>query len=138
MQPSRDMAISKRIMKGAQSQSYLIENPFSLNQILGIEGRAKFVLGMRLHTIIYAAKMGTPVIGLSYDPKVAGMMETFNQKCYVDIKDVTLEKLVEYADIIFNDHGNISKQLMETCEKLEKKALETANMAVEIINRREI
>lgn len=49
--------------------------PISAPEMMAVLGRAQFVVGMRLHSLIMAAAMGVPALGLVYDPKV----EAFSQ-----------------------------------------------------------
>ena len=53
------------------------------------------VVGMRLHSLIYAAKLSIPMVGLAYEPKVNYFMQSINQP-YVKIgTGVSMEDLME-------------------------------------------
>ena len=39
------------------------------------------ILGMRLHTLILAAMMGIPFVGINHDPKIAELCKTFEMPC---------------------------------------------------------
>lgn len=43
-------------------------------EALALFGRVDYCLGMRLHSLIFAAVQGTPMLGLAYDPKVEQFM----------------------------------------------------------------
>jgi len=135
MQPARDTDISKRIMARAKHEGFILEGSQSVNCLLGVVANSEFVLGMRLHTIIYAAKTGTPVIGLAYDPKINGMMDIFEQKFYMDVEKLTLDGLIEYADMIVANRGDISSRLADISAGLEEKSAQTAKLALEIMEK---
>ncbi len=77
--------------------------------------------------------MGTPVIGLSYDPKVDGMMEIFGQMTRIGVNDISVSALKGFADDIIADRDNISASLLKKAEELERKAIQTAKLAANVI-----
>lgn len=54
---------------------------WSPEEVLGIIGRSKMVVSMRLHSLIFAAATGVPSVGVSYDPKVASFQSSIEQDC---------------------------------------------------------
>lgn len=54
---------------------YHIGKGLTARQFIALTARADRVFSMRLHGLICAMAMGTPLVGLSYDPKVDGFME---------------------------------------------------------------
>jgi polysaccharide pyruvyl transferase CsaB len=47
----------------------------SLDDIAGTLARATLVIGIRLHALILAVRLGIPFLAVPYDPKVAGLLE---------------------------------------------------------------
>ncbi len=135
MQPINDEDISKRIVANLKTGGYYIGNNYSVNEVLGIMEGAEFVLGMRLHAIIYAAKMGTPIIGLVYDPKVRAMMDIFKQEFYCSLDKLNIDHLKSYADFVIVNKDIISQSLRQLSAEAEKSALLNAEMAVELLER---
>lgn len=135
MQPTRDGNISRAIAEEIGSGAYVAgENPTPA-QILGIVNGAEFVLGMRLHTLIYAAKCGTPVIGIVYDPKVTAMMEYMDQKYRISVENPELSELCRHMDEIMQNYDSISKNLAEISAISAEKAMENAYLALRLIGK---
>ena len=133
MQPSVDGEISRRVISLMKTKAAYAESTLALDDLLAVIKGAEFVLAMRLHTVIYAAMTGAPSIGLVYDPKVNGQMETFGQKTYADIKDFDVETLKSFADKIILNREEISQSLRETSAALSEKSFENAKLAVNLL-----
>ena len=61
-------------MKNAE-RSEILKRRYSPKQILDLVGRFEFVVGMRLHFLIFAALRGTPFTALPYASKVMGLLD---------------------------------------------------------------
>jgi polysaccharide pyruvyl transferase CsaB len=61
-------------MKNAE-RSEILKRQYSPEQILDLVGRFEFVVGMRLHFLIFAALRGTPFTALPYASKVMGLLD---------------------------------------------------------------
>lgn len=111
MQAPRDREISERIRRSMKNDSFTVEYSRDVDRIMGITGSARFMLCMRLHTLIFAAHMGVPTLGLVYDPKVSeylsmlGLPSAGNVE-NLDLKEAKLavgkmiDELEEYTQIL--------------------------------------
>jgi polysaccharide pyruvyl transferase CsaB len=75
MQPSSDQKASSQLRAMLSCQSYLLPD-CSAEEMAGVIGCMEAVISMRLHTIVFAAAAGTPVLGFDYDPKISSMLHT--------------------------------------------------------------
>ena len=74
MQRSVDTEICKNIIALAGCGS-MITGKYTGDELMAIIAKAEVVVGMRLHTLIYAIASGVPIAGLSYDPKVDALLD---------------------------------------------------------------
>lgn len=71
-----DLAVAEEViaqMHAAKSAT-ILRGSYSPEVIASILAQCDLVLGMRLHSLIFAAKAGVPTVGVIYDPKVANLM----------------------------------------------------------------
>ncbi len=133
MQPEKDSSISERIIKGLNVKYVFINDIIKYDRLLGILKGAKLCVAMRLHSLIYAAKTATPSIGIVYDPKVSAMLEYTNQNFYIDVKDVSKEKLLTSAEKILEDYDIICEKLKDRSDELTALAEKNALVAAKLI-----
>ena len=66
---------------GQMSQpATVLDSVLSPGEALGVIGRLKLLIGMRLHSLIFAALAGTPLLGISYDPKIDAFLESIGRR----------------------------------------------------------
>jgi hypothetical protein len=63
MQTPHDIFVSYDVARLMKNKAYILDTRYTAEQIMGIVGRADFVLSMRLHTLIFSARMCVPLIG---------------------------------------------------------------------------
>ena len=134
MQEARDLPVSRKTLDLMQERGYLLEGHPTPSQLLGVVGGAQFILGMRLHTLIYAAKMGTPVIGLTYDPKVEATMRYIGQEFTEPVEHVNPITICRYVDRIVAEHDTLTAALKSAGQESENKAIENTRLALELLD----
>lgn len=65
-----DIDVIRDVRSSMLGASFVLSKVYSPSELLGVISRLDGVIGMRLHSLIFAAKIGVPSVGLSYDPKV--------------------------------------------------------------------
>ena len=69
-----DAAVSTDVIRACESNPMLLPE-CSLEKAASIFRGARFVIGMRLHSLILAARYGVPFVAIAYDPKVTALCE---------------------------------------------------------------
>lgn len=109
--------------------------PCNASLLLLIASRARMVIGMRLHALIFAAACGVPAVALSYDPKVAAFMQQSGQAdaCY-DMADVDPEPLTQLLSRTWAQRRERAAALQECLPELRVRAAKNAQVALETLD----
>lgn len=121
-QAPRDMGGASKISELMQEKSNLIFRVCKPNEMLGLVSQLDLLIGMRLHSLIFAAMNCIPMLGLSYDPKVKAFMKTIEQPCINLDEDFTFEKLKNQLIKVVADKDKIKSSLEVKNIKLKKDA----------------
>ena len=87
------------------------------------------LVGVRLHSLIYAAVMGVPMIGISYDPKVDSFLASIDRPTLCRVEEFTLEKFQE----AFRDTMSHREAIRETTEARLDSLIEKLDQNEELI-----
>ena len=128
MQPSVDRATTDRVRAAMQEPSYLLEQPCSPGEMMAVLGRAKLCLAMRLHTLIFAARMAVPTVGLVYDPKVASFLEELGLPSAGHVERFDGQKAVTVCDQLMADYDAILSTLKEKSSAMTAAAAENEKL----------
>ncbi len=131
MQKTRDREISMKIYENLPQGVY--GEGFSPKVMMGIIEKAQFVVGMRLHTLIYAAKAGVPSIALDYDPKVDAVMKYVGSGFTQKVENIDKDTLLGFADDIMENRDEITDRIKRKSEELSILAHKNTEMAMELL-----
>ncbi|MBS5794109.1 MAG: polysaccharide pyruvyl transferase CsaB [Clostridiales bacterium] len=103
MEQPKDIEVSKRVMYEMKQDSYILQELYKPDEILGIIGQMKLILGMRLHTLLFSASKKVPMIGLIYDPKIEYYLNVLNMPNGGDIRtgDIDAKRLTAQMEGMF-------------------------------------
>lgn len=134
MQPAKDLKLSEEIRSLMKNKSSCIKESLKPTEMLSVVSEADLCMGMRLHSLIYAASNALPIIGLVYDPKIVGFMEYIGQKLYADVQSVTFEDLKRMIDECEENRTVITEKLEKKRCELKRKAEYNAILATELLS----
>ena len=129
-----DKAASDEICHYMTEKPYLLDKCMSAREFLALTARADMVFSMRLHGLICAYAVETPIIALSYDPKVDAFMEQAGLEEYCLSYD---SFNCEAAEVLFAELEsflqNKQKWLEERRREMRDMAVETAKKAAQLL-----
>lgn len=132
MQPQMDTEICMRVFDSDLVEGGIMLEELTAKELSGILAGVEFVLGMRLHILIYASQLGIPVIGLSYDPKIDALMNYIEQPYIIDVTKVKSEDVTEFAREIESNRDLIVDKLKTSAARMRRLAAEDAKRAVDL------
>ena len=92
-------------------------------------------IAMRLHSLIYAATQEVPMVGLSYDPKVDGILKSLGMRDIWNVEDFTAEDLIKSIDAVMDNRESLRERLRAQDVELKGKALSNVKMALELLEK---
>ncbi|MBQ8587494.1 MAG: polysaccharide pyruvyl transferase CsaB [Oscillospiraceae bacterium] len=129
MEPRRDEAANAAVAEKLRCPFVQLSAGRDGRQALALVKQMEAVVSMRLHSLIFAAGQGVPVVGVVYDPKVSGFLDYLGQKLYLPLEKVTAEDLKTLID-----RALTQKTADETAvERLRSLAEENPRLAKELL-----
>ncbi len=133
MQYPEDTEISRVVMSKMTKPSYIISREFTVPEIFSVLSEAQLIIGMRLHSLIYATTLEIPSMALVYDPKITAFMASLNQPDCLNVEDFSTDKAKQSLDAIINESDERRIRLHETNAVLRKTAEKNAEYALELL-----
>ena len=135
MQHSQDREATAQVRANMEEPSYVLDVPCTPRELMGVLGRAKLCLAMRLHTLIFAARMAVPAMGLVYDPKVASFLEELDLPAAGDVERFDGREARRRADALMADYGAVLSRLRRKSEQLAQAAKENERLLLELLEK---
>jgi len=126
-----DVEFSKKL--AAATDSICIEKRLTAEMCVGIAKYSQFVIGMRLHMLIYSFVAGVPSLGIAYDPKIEGVMKYFGQDTYIGILEFTKRNFLSKAQRIINGRTEYIETILHRRDELKIKNKKNIEFVTELL-----
>jgi polysaccharide pyruvyl transferase WcaK-like protein len=101
--------------------------------MLSIIGNMDLLVGVRLHSIIHAAIMDVPIIGISYDPKVNSFMHSINMKAMCSVYDFKSDFFMDEFQKTLQNQDKIQSTVRVEMAKLIKRLDKNEELIKELL-----
>ena len=126
-----------RALMRARASTKVISGELLPGEIAGILGQCDLVIGMRLHSLLFALRESVPAVGLVYDPKVNSLMSRAGMQEYaIDLQTLTSERLSEMIDRAWSGRAELAGRLKASAEASREFALENARLATGLLDQK--
>ena len=90
---------------------YAVRTRQPIEVTIGILARMKTVVGIRLHSLMFSAGQGVPVVGMSYDIKVDSFLKYIGCSTCLQLRSVKTDELCRMIDMCMSGvlDGEVSR-----------------------------
>ncbi len=105
----------------------------SPQEIAAVIGRCDLLVGLRLHSILFALLSGTPAVALAYDPKVRSLARLAgHEELCLDLSD--LSGLGDALAGAWARRGELRRDFLAAAGRLERAAGRNVDLALELLD----
>lgn len=135
---SEDMAAAAELERrlgerGLADRVCTIRHKHLIEEMMSIIGNMDILVGVRLHSLIHAAIMGIPMIGISYDPKINSFLHSIGMKAACTIYDLNNDFFVKEFAEIYANRDEINKMVSEKVQVLIESLATNEEMIQELM-----
>ena len=129
-----DRATAERILRQMRlpERATVTTGPATPDQIYGCVADCDLILGMRLHSLIFAALESRPMVAVSGDPKIRELMKRLGiEEFCVDARDASAQLVSKLTQAAGGEQAPIVAQAVEELRRAES---ENVRIAFDLLN----
>jgi polysaccharide pyruvyl transferase WcaK-like protein len=132
--PDSDVPLIAEIVRRLRAANVtVIDRELRPEMAIAIFKRARMLLGMRLHALLLAASMGTPIVGLAYEEKVRGLFRRLRMDGYcLDLFSLEPDQVVTAAMKCLEREADVRAHLAGAVEDVRRLVLQSAERHLRI------
>jgi polysaccharide pyruvyl transferase CsaB len=116
----------------AALRATILKGEYSPRQILGLMKFFQFVVGMRLHFLIFAAREGVPFVPLPYATKVTGFIEDLEMEM-PPLGDVNAGELIAHIDRAWDYREVMKQKILNRIPLIQDRARQTHRFLAQLL-----
>ena len=132
MQHPSDVEVSKEIAAIMENESVILEKKYTPRELIGIIGKLELLIGMRLHSLIFAAISGVPMVGIEYDPKIKSFVDDFDQLSAGGVESLEFISFCTVVENTLHHREEIIEKLVIAKKNMEARVGNNLNLLVQL------
>ena len=108
-----DLDFAFDIVNKMKNKPFILDKTYIPSEVMSVMGLMHINIGVRLHSLIFSACMGVPMIGISYDPKIDGFLETMGLEAACSYENLQWESIRKAIETINSDRASIIEAISE-------------------------
>lgn len=138
MQVPSDVKASEKVASMMKNPAVILKNQYGHNEIIALTGKCKFVIGMRLHFLIFAAKNHTPMLGLEYDPKISSFLHSVEQPSTGHVSKLDYVHVIKALEGVWNNDRQLREKLAIKVSELITLSKLNSELAIKLLQGKDI
>lgn len=120
MQHPRDYIVSEEIASMMEGNPKILENKYTIKELIHMMSGFHMMIGMRLHSLIFGAIAGIPILGIEYDAKIYNFLQIVGQENGGKLEELEEESLIKAIDQVLAHHDlyaeriHIGRRMLQT------------------------
>ncbi len=132
VQPERDLGISQEVARQMKSRSIILaKQAEDIDMVYNWIAEAGLCVSMRLHPLICAFAAGTPLLGISYDKKIAEFLDDIQGIPPLRAEDIHQDQLCSALDAAMSSSVSSNKSILHQMQTLAKKSVDLLMMQLQ-------
>jgi polysaccharide pyruvyl transferase CsaB len=133
MQPAQDTQVARAVGASLPAGRAIIAPPLRAREVLALTASCQMVIAMRLHALIFAALSRVPLVAISYDPKVDGLMEQLGLKPAAELARFDAARLKQAIEESWHRRADVSEAVGARLPRLRSLALRNVELALSLV-----
>lgn len=135
MQREKDREPAQKVREAMKEPSYILDAECEPTELMAVLGQSRLCLAMRLHTLIFAARMAVPSLGLVYDPKVDSYLNELGLPAAGRVESFDTEEAIRRTDALMDDYDKVLDHLKHKSQEQIMAAGENERLLMELLKK---
>lgn len=134
MHQASDDEISRELKEKLEAEAEICDLPAVPSEALKTFSQLDLFVGVRLHSLIFALLNQVPLLALSYDPKIEGLLAELDYLPLIKLEDLEADEAAEKLEAIFAERYSLRKKIKGFLKQKKTEAENFAELVLEEVD----